>query len=789
MGIDFKKEYKISFKDKENGLTIDLTEIGDTSIDRQIDLIIIESAPNSNILFDVSSNTKEPFVLRMVNSDEPIAFDVWDDGFKTKNVFNEGEYGLYITELSSGLESSVQNVVIKGESVTEGTYCKEGPVLFGDNPLTNVTKDGLFFRFHGVDIQSIAWRVSKNGNVIDNGVVFPSSSNVEVTFSKALTSGRYYFVIEGNSCISQPSGFFFEINEDEKPIPPIDVSDDFSFDEVDGLGENLRGDKLSLSGTNMRFSADRGRNRKLLKGFNYSPIAAISNPKGEWEKYKGWDQGFYLSSSDKNNIVKQDNLTYYFAPSGYKSDLNTPLYDFWRLFPKFSLPNGKMIVLESGKGIRSRYNDRFDTSDGYGDLVFDLNAHNNMLDRGITHLRGMEGTKPANSMKFLGDAWIEDVGYPKDGWTPAPDHEERVLRWSLEYSPKRVFDYWKIVHFGDPNGTEYLGNTSYYLWDYEKPWAWIYTNPSHFHEFMDLVTDFAEREYPNLKISVWRYAGVKLRNVDHRYNYYNDFVNLYENKVGDALAYLKNSDLAKQGGLRFYDALIGTKCVQQVHFYQSYLNGKENPLLYMMEYVYNKRTSPDALSLLIYWSDIETVEGGDFGTEFKRFDVDGNARSFGIKPRVGNDTMQTFGFWSIAFGDGADLWEIVRWNDDKKEWNFTDRVVGNVLPNSYPYTPVKNIDDFMKGVWAATANKDIIEAETKWNFVKNDAFVFYSNNSRQAPLIGWKLSNDRKEALVAISDFSCIEVDGFNTWNVDILGKTYAIKTHGRFTSVVRVVL
>lgn len=696
-------------------------------------------------------------------------------------------------------------------------YCKEGPYLFGSDPIRVLSPGSLQFQFHGVEISSIAWWISGlNGSKVREGVVNPVNNTPSIQFD-SLPRGSYELFIRGYDCVSEASSAMFWVESAVQPVPtpnvvpvppvpspvppvpnpvPVPIPDaslSFTTNYVEGVGSDIpEFGRFSLDSNNLRFTTDQPFSGLLAQGFDLNPMSGQTSVIGSFEPFTNWDQSYLTVPGVLNNVVSEGNKTYFFSPPGYIPDYTTPMFDFHLRFPEFALPAGKTVVMESGIGIRDSYGTQFDTASGFSQLRFDRPLHVAMLSRGVTHVKDLQDTRPQNTMKFLGDAWLLAVGYPADGYTPAPDHTQRVIQWANSTPVQVVFDYWKLIHLQDPNGTEYIGNVSYYLWDFELPWAWIIVTPNHFKQFMDLVYQEVELNFPNLQVSVWRKASLKPLNFSPTYNYFNVFntvknSNFTPQQLKD---YMLSTPIAQANALRIWDGLFDSPAVQQVSFYQSFLRSRENPAQLIFEYLINKKASPRSKVLLIYWSDIETVEGGDFGTITKNITVNGNTRPINFKPRVGNSTMQTMGVWSVAFADGVDLWEIVAWNPDLREWLYRDPLypVQNKLPNGYPYIPIKNIDWFMRGVWAVSVNRDIIDASTQWNFVNNNAWVLHSNDEIQDPVIGWKLSQSGSEALVIISDFSEKNPD-FKIHNVIINGAMHQVKTYYRFTTVCRIQL
>lgn len=791
--IDFEKEYKVKFISNSDGsFSIDFKPFGNVEPMKEIDLII-KDVEDGFVFFDVSSNTTENFLLYVQGYPGIWKYKIWEDSYVTEFPLPVGVHSMYIIDTVQNLKSPSQDVVVVDENPLP--ICIEGPRLVSvSSPNNQMVK----FEFYGKEVWEIAWSIEGENGLVSQGICKPTSSFVDLWLNEILPDGEYVFTIQGHSCKSQPESKTFKVGSEivEPPSPPSGIGTEFVFEEIpvfqnDTIGAN----RWSLDTTNLRAGRTKPQTAKILKGTSITTLSAVENELGEWHPYDKWEQEFHVTSSDVNNIVQKGNMTYFFAPKGYKRDASDKLYDFFRLFPKFELPKGRMFVLQSGKGTREFYGGR-NTWEGYSELVYDVEAQKQMIERGVTHVKGFEDISPKNSMKFLGDALMLETGYP-DGRNPIDreQHKREVYEWSLRVTPKQVFDVWHRVHFSDPSSHDYLGKTAYYMWNFELQWAWPIMNQHHFKEFIRIVNDFTEKNYPNLLFAIWRKCGLRLkRNDNTSYNFYDDFLRIYHSKnPSEALEIIKNSQFALNKGLEINEAFIGTKMGQQIGFYQTSFNSKENPALYLMEFIMNKRVSPLSDIVLTYFTDCETTEGGDVTGKTELFTFNGLTRAIHHKARVGNNTMRGLGVFTIAFGQGVDFWDILKWNPDTREWEFTSKFFGmeggDALPNDYVYTSVQNISDFACGAYSVSVNKDIVESSKDWVPVRNNAWEGFSNAYTQDAMIMWKLSEDEKEALVIAWDFSCIEAKGTEEWEVEIKGNKYVIETSFRTPVVVRIKL
>ena len=104
-------------------------------------------------------------------------------------------------------------------------YCKEGPYLFGSDPIRVMSSGGLRFQFHGVEVWGIHWEIKNESGVLRSGVVNPNSSICDITYDP-LPRGAYELFIQGESCVSEVSSgvFFVEGSALPTPQPPVPVT-------------------------------------------------------------------------------------------------------------------------------------------------------------------------------------------------------------------------------------------------------------------------------------------------------------------------------------------------------------------------------------------------------------------------------------------------------------------------------------------------------------------------------------------------------------------------------------
>ena len=573
---------------------------------------------------------------------------------------------------------------------------------------------------------------------------------------------------------------------------PIREGDFILTDEITIGNEVPSFNTYSLDVANMGYNLSRPRTARFPKGFALMTMAGQHpGPLGDPDvKFSNWAQSPIFFSGTENNVFKNGNKTYYYRPQGYDHDLSTNMFDFHRLFPAFQLPEGKLVVFEPGVGRRDTYPTQFDSTSGFSPLVADKPAHLAMISRGATHVKDIQDTNPRNTMKFLGDVWMLEVGYPSDGTAPLPDHSARVAQWAQNTTPQTCVNKWIEIHLNDPTSENYLGNVGYYMWNFELQQAWPAAAPSHFNSFLSLLVSYCEVNVPNLLVAVWRYAGAKLFNIgpNNFFAQYNYLLNNPQLTPIQVKSYM-DSQLGSASFL-YKDGFFNSKAVQQVGFYQVYLRSKENPLVFVFNYLYNKRLSPQSKVLGIFWGDVEGVPDADFILANITNTINGNTRVTAHKPRVGFSTMQTLAAWALFAMDGIHMWEVIKWNGNTQEFlvrsPFFGIPGGDALPNTFPYQTLKGYDWMMCGIWAVSMNKDIVDAPTPIVPINNNAWQLFSNDEFQDPAMAYKLSADGTKALVLVTDFTA-RTEEIRTHNITINGTVHQIKTFFRYTSVVRI--
>jgi len=475
-----------------------------------------------------------------------------------------------------------------------------------------------------------------------------------------------------------------------------------------------------------------------MNGYDFDAIVANQESK---YKYTDWKQN-YIASKGKD--VWEDNGTYFLKPKGYYTDLSNNLMDFDLRFPNFSLPKGKIVVMQATP-------------------TREIGVYN-YLNKGVSYGKNLQGSK---GYSFVSDGWLIDLGCP----------------YAYGVS-QEIFDKWCEDVDGDKLLQSFISNVYYPNRDN----GYVMLNWEHVGHRWNVRKDKIMRclEYwknnpHTAKMALWTVHTIAMgKPIFQGYNTdfsdiltFNGSLDELRNKYGSFMSvddsYAKYVEIAQVGGYMNYPIDDGV-----VHHY-------------LFELLLNKKyTQKQVLST--FWFDQELID--NFNLERIRVDSKDGSYLAQVKPKVFPSVSFNMGVWSLL-GDGIDVWSDPNYWTDKKEyrgWGATD-LNGNELSSKYdefgskyPSQPMKNVDWMMAGVWAMSQNKDIIEYNSEWKFQILPTQSYYTRK----PLIAYKVMNN--EALVLAYDGFC-EADAKQELTVQINGKSYPIKTYGMYTSVIRIKL
>lgn len=505
-----------------------------------------------------------------------------------------------------------------------------------------------------------------------------------------------------------------------------------------------------LAAGNMK-AGDKSKNNGLA-GFNYFPLM-IYQAEMSWE-VKDWKQDF-VYAEEQITQINDGNFTYYFRPP-YQPDLTSQLADFDLKFPNFTIPHGKMTVLQMTP-LREKQNKVYH-------------------DKGITYAReGPIGER----YNFVGDEWLYDLGCPLAYQSSQKDFDEwlaqtpaqRILR-SFQERITPLKDYGYIML-----NWEAVANRAYGKNREKLTNCFRWYKQQNFHA----------------KLSAWNEAPIKISRValesdsspadfDGAINFrgnISEFGERYNRRISPRPTdYAQLLDVLHVGGYMNFPTNFSV-----IHHY-------------LLEYLLNKKFFPKKQIVATIWTNQEAVGG------FPLSRRDYQDYHCYIKPAVFPQTMFNWGVWSVAVGDGFDCWYDPWYvtNDITQNgfncFNTRNQELPLATPAQYPHSPLKNVDELMAGTWAVSQHKDIIEAATSWRFMLTPDESLFGRK----PLVAYKFnpsltrSKDNEgtsyEALILVYDAFSGEAITNHQLTIQLpdgTNRPINLKTFGTRTSVVRV--
>jgi len=481
-----------------------------------------------------------------------------------------------------------------------------------------------------------------------------------------------------------------------------------------------------------------------MQGFDFAPIEA--NQGESIYKYYEWNQGYV---SIKGRDIWQDgNKTYFIKPKGYKTDLSTNLMDFDVKFPDFTLPFGKIVVMQpTPKREIGIYN---------------------YLKKGVSYVKDRNDDK---GYVFVSDGWLIDLGCPY-AYDDRPDAKGIFDRWCEEVdSDKLLQSFIQNVYY--PNrykgyvmlNWEHVGHR----WNVRKD------------KIIRCLEYWSTHEH-TAKMALWTVSGIGMGRPKFQglgidftsllefQGSIEEFQQKYNDYVSVDFSYARYVEIGHIGGYMNYPIDYGI-----IHHYLTEL---------MLHWKFNKGKQ----LLWTFWFDQEPIN--NFNLERVKVESRDGVYFAQVKPKIFPSVAFNVGVWSIV-GGGLDIWSDPNyWTDDKRFWGWgANDINGKELPSKhdevgakYPSQPMKPVDWIMSGVYSMSVNKDIIEAPSDWKFITLPTKSFHD----KSVMIAYKIKGN--EALIlALDGFG--KIDSETTHSITIQGKSYEIKTFGRFTSVIRLKL
>lgn len=210
-----------------------------------------------------------------------------------------------------------------------------------------------------------------------------------------------------------------------------------------------------------------------------------------------------------------------------------------------------------------------------------------------------------------------------------------------------------------------------------------------------------------------------------------------------------------------------------------YINNSKPSQLYafLEEWELSKKIHPDVPNVLSTWIQVEFVDGYPLSS-YRFKDSKGVDRVEMLKHQVPASSVYALSLFAHTVMDGLFSWEIGnRYSEDLTDYADTwhgerpvSKEVNGVNAHMYYYIKYFGFYNYLVlGMWQASQNKTIIEADTKWEMPEiwtdknktwrtgDERYPSYMNYYKE-PLVRVKLSKDGKTLLV-VAD---------NPYNMDI---------------------
>ena len=509
-----------------------------------------------------------------------------------------------------------------------------------------------------------------------------------------------------------------------------------------------------------------------MRGFEFAPMVIKMKNSVPWEGEE-FAQHFIqipLRAGQNRNHWKEGNLEYFFLPDDFKGIGNTHLPQFFKDFPDYTLPSNKM-------GITS--------------MIFADDLDNAVASKGYTYTASFQ--KPElPRVEYDYDQWLYESGAPPVYSTG----QEAISDWLA-----RVDENTLMANFRKYLMDRHAGASHLVL-----DWVAVREPAGQGLYKLEKCLALNKKERPYQTISLWPKGIMELSRIKIEGNNYKreltrdlTFEGTFEqwhSRFGQDSPLWKNSFAERNADIVY----VG-----------GYMNAPTNYGFvhhFLIQHLMNKKFAPDKKSLLMWWARIEYVGGFQLGNIW--FENEAGDLVYAIdKPMVFPSSMHNAAVWSFAVCDGGELWNEPYGLSDNKKY-LGGKLVRNRDGHDIQSTPgpnqneiyaiqnYRNVDRWEGGKWAVSQNKDIIEAQTQWDFVSaarpGEAFTTGTEVLPVAslydhkPLAAVKMSQDLHTALVLVYD----------AWNnplrqneiaVKVGNTTQKIKVFGRYTSVVRVSL
>ena len=476
-----------------------------------------------------------------------------------------------------------------------------------------------------------------------------------------------------------------------------------------------------------------------MNGYDFSPIEM--DQISTWV-YGDWKQT-YLSVKGNRDIWIDGGKTYFLKPVGYSTNTDYNLMDFDLRFPNFTLPKNKTVVMQPTP-------------------KREIGVYN-YLKKGVSAVKDRRDDK---GYVFVSDGWLIDLGCP----APYTSTKEDMDRWCAEVDSDKLLNaFIQYVYYPCRWSNVVLLN-----------WEHVGNRWNVRQDKILRCLEYWRTHEHTAKLGMYAVNGVslgrpKFQGLNHDYTdlltfegTLEEFQRKFNEDVSVDMTYAKYVEIAMVGGYMNYPIEEGV-----LHHY-------------LFELLMHRKFNQGKTILANTWFDMEFIQGFNIGRE--RVDSEDGSYYAQVKPKIFPSIAFNWGVWSVALGDGIDVWSDPNyWTEDKRYWGWAAKDLQmNDLPMKhdevvarYPSQPMKSIDWIMSGVYSVSVNKDIVEHSSDWKFVTLPTKSFHN----KSVLIAYKIK-DGEVLVLALDAFG--KPDGEVVHEFQINGKKYDVKTFGRFTSVVR---